>query len=224
VAASQLAALTMQQPLAGEPGIARPTRWRLAPVLACAAVLFFFALQLVLQGPMTRIDQDLTLYLATHRQAWLSHAMLLVSNSHGTEKLLGVTVLLGLWRFGRRDLGAVRLLAVVPAGMLLNVGLKNLFQRPRPTLEEPLVQLSTYSFPSGHAVASTVFYGALCALVFMHTRSTGLRVLAVALGIAMVLLVTFSRVYLGAHYLSDVVAGVSVGLLCLLLFLRFVRR
>jgi membrane-associated phospholipid phosphatase len=215
----------MQEPLAGQPGIAaRPARGLLAPVLACAAVLAFFALQVVLQGPMTRLDQDITFYLATHRQAWLSHAMLLVSNSHGTEKLLGAAVLLGLWRFQRRDPGAVRMLAVVPAGMLLNVGLKNLFQRPRPTLEEPLVHLSTYSFPSGHAVASTVFYGALCALVFMHTRSAALRALAVVLCMAMVLLVTFSRVYLGAHYLSDVVAGVSVGLLCLLLFTRFARR
>lgn len=214
----------MQEPLAREPRIARPYRSLLVPALACVAVLVFFALQLLLQGPMMHIDQEITFHLATRRQAWLSHAMLLVSNSHGTGKLLGATVLLALWRVWRRDPGAVRTLAVVPAGMLLNVGLKNLFQRPRPTLEEPLVHLSTYSFPSGHAVASTVFYGALCSLVFMHTRSPVLRALAVVLCMAMVLLVTFSRVYLGAHYLSDVVAGVSVGLLCLLVFMRFARR
>jgi undecaprenyl-diphosphatase len=108
--------------------------------------------------------------------------------------------------------------------MLLNVGLKHLFQRPRPILDEPLVELVTYSFPSGHAVASTVFYGAACALVCTHVRSPALRVLAVGAAIAMVLLVTFSRVYLGAHYLSDVVAGVAVGLASLLLFLRWRAR
>jgi membrane-associated phospholipid phosphatase len=103
--------------------------------------------------------------------------------------------------------------------MLLNVALKNLFLRPRPLLDDPLVRLATLSFPSGHAVASTVFYGAACALVFALTGSRVLRAAALAGAAAMVLLVTFSRVYLGAHYLSDVVAGVAVGLVCLCLFL-----
>jgi membrane-associated phospholipid phosphatase len=84
-----------------------------------------------------------------------------------------------------------------------------------------LVQLTTFSFPSGHAVASTVFYGAICALVFTRVRSPVLRVLAAVLAVVMVLLVTFGRIYLGAHYLSDVIAGVAVGMLCLALFLAW---
>ena len=108
--------------------------------------------------------------------------------------------------------------------MLLNVGLKNVFTRPRPVFEEPLVHLSTFSFPSGHAVASTVFYGALCALVLAHARSPAARAAAIVATVVMVLLVCFSRVYLGAHYLSDVVAGVCVGTLCLLPFLRLASR
>jgi undecaprenyl-diphosphatase len=64
-----------------------------------------------------------------------------------------------------------------------------------------------------------VFYGALCAVVFARWRSRAVRALAVGLATLMVLLVTLSRVYLGAHYLSDVVAGVAVGAICLALFL-----
>lgn len=196
----------------------------LAPALACAAILLFLALQVILQGPLTRVDQEVTLFFALRRQEWLTRFTLFFADAHDTVRVLAATALIAMWRFWRRDLRDVRLLAVVPAGMLLNVALKHLFQRPRPVLEEPLVHISTFSFPSGHAVASTVFYGALCALVFAHTRSPALRALAVLAAMVMVLLVSFSRVYLGAHYLSDVIAGAAVGLACLLLFLRYVRR
>jgi undecaprenyl-diphosphatase len=86
-------------------------------------------------------------------------------------------------------------------------------------LQDPLVHLLTLSFPSGHAAASTVFYGALCALVFARWRSRAIRAMALGFAAGMVLLVMFSRVYLGAHYASDVVAGVAVGGICLTLFL-----
>lgn len=198
------------------------TGW-LAPVLLCTMVLVFLVAQLLLEGPFTRADQQLTLFLAGHRQEWLNATMLFVADAHETIKLLAVTALLAAWRGWQRDAAALRLLAVVPAGMLLNVGLKHAFQRARPVLEEPLVHLLTYSFPSGHAVASTVFYGAVCTLALRHARSRALRAGVVVAGVAMVLLVCFSRVYLGAHYLSDVIAGVAVGTLCLVLFLRLAR-
>lgn len=195
----------------------------LLPVLVCAAIVLFFALQVVLQGPMVHVDYAITQFLAVRRQPWLTELTLFAAAAHETVKVLGATALLALWLFRKGTLRDLRLLLVVPVGMVLNVGLKVLFQRPRPVMDEPLVQLATYSFPSGHAVASTVFYGALCAVVFAHTRSRVLRGGAVLGGMLMVLLVTFSRVYLGAHYLSDVIAGVAVGTICVLLSLRYVR-
>lgn len=200
-------------------------RWRpLAPAVFCVLVVAVLALQVMLDGPLARLDQELSRYFAGQRQPVLTQFMLAVAAAHETWKVLAATALLLLWRLWRRDWHAVRLLAVVPAGMLLNVALKNAFQRARPAWDEPLVHLSTYSFPSGHAVAATVFYGAVCALVFLQARSPLLRVLAALGGAAMVLLVTFSRVYLGAHYLTDVIAGVAVGTLCVLPFLRLAAR
>lgn len=189
---------------------------RFALPLACLLVIALLAWQVLTAGPVAQLDAQLTGVLALHRQPWLTAFMLAVANGHDTLRVLGATVLVGLWLVWRGRQRDVALLAVVPAGMLLNVGLKHLFQRPRPILDEPLVHLTTFSFPSGHAVASTVFYGALCTLVFLHARSTAARALAAAAAAAMVLLVAFSRIYLGAHYLSDVVAGVCVGVLCLL--------
>ena len=209
---------------APEPPVTRSLLPVIAPVLACMLVLAFFAQQVLMQGPMTRVDEAVTAFLAAHRQPWLTLAMLWIADAHETVKLLAVTTLIAMWRIWRRDLTALRLLAVVPAGMLLNVGLKHLFQRPRPALPEPLVHLVTFSYPSGHAAASTVFYGALFALVSTRVRSPALRLLAAVAGALMVVLVCFSRVYLGAHYLSDVIAGVAVGAACLVLFLAWQAR
>lgn len=200
-------------------------RWHPAlPALACIVLLAALALQVQLEGPLARMDERATLFFAAHRQPWLTWIMRLLADAHGTAWLLAATALVALWRGWRRDATALRLLAVVPAGMLLNVGLKQLMQRVRPVLDEPLVHLATYSFPSGHAVASTVFYGALCALVLAHARTLWLRRMALAVAAVMVLLVCFSRVYLGAHYPSDVIAGVAVGFLCLSAFRRWSAR
>ncbi|HVE53303.1 MAG TPA: phosphatase PAP2 family protein [Ramlibacter sp.] len=202
----------------------KAVRWHWLLALACVLVFAFLATQLLLQGPVTHADQHVTLWLAARRHGTLSAAMLFITNVHETVLLLAATAAIAAWRAWRHDGASVRMLAVVPAGMLLNVGLKHAFARARPVLDEPLVHLTTYSFPSGHAVASTVFYGALCALVFIHSRRAAPRAAAAVGAAAMVLLVCASRVYLGAHYLSDVVAGMAVGVLCLLAFLRLRDR
>lgn len=199
-------------------------RVRLGLVLFCLAVLGLLAAQVLAHGPMLELDQAASLWFATHRHALLTRAMLLVSELHRTGQVLAAAAMLALgllWRGRRRSALA---LLVVPTGMLLNVALKESFRRLRPGIEDPLVQLASYSFPSGHAVASTVFYGMACALVFAHVRSRAWRTLAASVAVAMVLVVTFSRVYLGAHYPSDVVAGVAVGTICVVLFLRLLPR
>jgi undecaprenyl-diphosphatase len=179
--------------------------------LACVLLFALLAWQLLATGPLTRVDEAVTLWLAAHRRPALTQAMLLVSTLHETGVLLAATALLAAWFGWRHHPRWALLLLVVPAAMLVNVGLKHVFQRLRPVLEQPLVHYSTYSFPSGHGAGSTVFYGALCVLVFAHTASPRKRALAVAGAVVMVLLVCFSRVYLGAHYLSDVAAAVCVG-------------
>ncbi|MEJ5992669.1 phosphatase PAP2 family protein [Ramlibacter sp. PS3R-8] len=187
-------------------------RWTVVGV--ALSVFLLLSLLLTLGNSLAAFDLQVTQFLHARRTPWLSHAMLFVSDAHETVRILAVTVLVAMWRLYRRDRAAAAALVVVPFGQLLNVGLKHVFQRPRPVVPEPLVHLATYSFPSGHAVASTLFYGMLCALVLQRVRSPAWRAAAAAAAVAMILLVAFSRVYLGAHYLGDVVAGIAVGTAC----------
>jgi membrane-associated phospholipid phosphatase len=195
-------------------GRPRTAPLRLALVIACVLVVALLAQQVATHGPVTRFDAQVTQWWVAHRQPGLTRAMLFVSAAHRNAMLLAASVVLVIALGAPARRRSLRTLAVVPIAMVLNGGLKLVFGRPRPQLD-PLVHLTTLSFPSGHAVASTVFYGACCALVFERTRSRGVRALACGLAVLMVLLVTFSRVYLAAHYLSDVVAGIAVGIACL---------
>jgi undecaprenyl-diphosphatase len=190
---------------------------RRSALLAAALLFALLAGHLLLSGPVLPLDEVFTAWLAERRAPGLTSAMLLVSQVHETFKLLAAAILLAAWRWRRGDRPAVVALAVVPGAELLNLALKQLFRRVRPLDVEPLAHLSTYSFPSGHAVAAAAFYGAVCTLVVLRARSRALRGLAVAAGLLMVPLVGFSRVYLGAHYFSDVLAGTCVGIFCVAL-------
>lgn len=97
-------------------------------------------------------------------------------------------------------------------GMALNFLLKNLFLRQRPHFNDAILTLTSYSFPSGHTMMATVFYGTLCALAASRTRDWRCRALAIFGAAILISLVGFSRIYLGAHFLSDVLAAIAEGL------------
>ena len=111
------------------------------------------------------------------------------------------------------------LIIAVPGGVLLNAYLKHEFQRSRPQFKDPILFLTTYGFPSGHTMAATVLYGLLAAFAVWSLADRRWRVLALITAALLIVLVATSRVYLGAHYLSDVVAAVVEGLLWLALSL-----
>ncbi|MEO8190420.1 MAG: phosphatase PAP2 family protein [Acidobacteriota bacterium] len=118
----------------------------------------------------------------------------------------------GLLAWNGRRVSAFLFLGAVLGGWALESIMKIAFHRHRPNLWPPLVTEKTFSFPSGHATMCTLFFGGVAALVFHVTKKRACRVAAVAAAIPLILAVDFSRVYLGAHWLTDVVAGTLLGL------------
>lgn len=172
--------------------------------LLALAAFALVAWQVAAQGPLTAFDHTALRWMVAHRAAAITRFMLAISEVHKTLPVLGMAALLAWWELSRRGrLQAVLVLLLVPGGMLLNVAMKHLFQRARPAGDEALVRIATFSFPSGHVAAATLFYAALAALVFAHTRSRAMRGMAVGWCALMVSCVAVSRVYLGAHYVSD---------------------
>jgi undecaprenyl-diphosphatase len=184
----------------------------LALILGAALAFGEIAEDVVRGDAITLLDVRLAHWFRAHATAGFTDAMLFVTHWNGIlgSSIMGV-LLAGWFRYRKAHYWLIVVLVSVPGGMLLNVVLKHLFRRARPTLEDPLLTLSTYSFPSGHTAAATVFYGLLACYLVRQVRTWPARAAIMAAACALVMLVALSRMYLGVHYLSDVLAAAAEG-------------
>lgn len=106
---------------------------------------------------------------------------------------------------------------------LLNQLLKNLILRPRPSVEQ-LVTQGGYSFPSGHSMASVAFYGYLVYLLWKTNWKKAYKYIGTVFLIILIVLICFSRIYLGVHYASDVIAGICLSLIHLIVYLGIIKK
>jgi undecaprenyl-diphosphatase len=163
--------------------------------------------------PLTITDVRFSNWLHSHASAPLTKAMWIITSLHASVVVCTVAVLVGLYLWRRRERFWVAAFWLsVFGGLLLNNILKLVFHRARPHFRDAIQALTSYSFPSGHTMIATVFYGALAAFVIAKSKSWPLRILAAVMALTLIVLVAFSRVYLGAHYLSDVLGAMAEGL------------
>jgi undecaprenyl-diphosphatase len=127
--------------------------------------------------------------------------------------ILFVIVLFFAWK--RWWLSLVTLVIAVPGGMLLNEWVKILVHRQRPFVDGPFVDWSGYSFASGHTIGATLLYGQLLLFILPALKARHWRLLCIFSGISLVFLVGFSRIALGAHFLTDVLAAIFFGIIWL---------
>jgi len=173
--------------------------------------------------PLTLVDAKLTAWLHQHRSPTLTTALGVATHLGSSVVASCAMVVVGiylLWR--RRPYWFAAIWLSVFGGIALNRFLKYAFQRPRPSFDSPILSFSGYSFPSGHTMAATVFYGVLAAYLLSNTSNRGKRVLVILSASVLIALVGFSRIYLGAHYLSDVLGAMAEGLAWLSLCLTAV--
>ncbi len=173
--------------------------------------------------PLTIADVQISNWLNSHRSPRLTTAFLIATSFGSTLPVILIATIVGLYFLWRRQpywLAAIW--TSVFGGMLLNKYLKLVFYRPRPRFDDPIFAFTGYSFPSGHTMAATVLYGVLAALLITKTRRRGFRVVIVLTAGCLIALVAFSRMYLGAHYLSDVLGAIAEGLAWLALCLTTV--
>jgi membrane protein DedA with SNARE-associated domain/membrane-associated phospholipid phosphatase len=184
-------------------------------LLVAAGCVWLFGVvaeDLLNNDPLVRFDQTLVTILHERATPTLT-AFFLVVTALGSLETIGLLGLVVGVIFGvrRQWLNLGTWLAALAGGLVLNELLKELFARPRPYFEHPLVLETSYSFPSGHATMSLIFYGMLAYFCVLALRTWRARTAVVFGASLLVLLIGFSRIYLGVHYLSDVVAGFASG-------------
>jgi membrane-associated phospholipid phosphatase len=184
----------------------------LALVAAALSAIAFarIAEDYLTNDPLARWDVTFARWLAGERTAFGIDFFRILTfiGSPSVALAIGAVVCVALYRRGR--LVEAALLPVVLGGaQLLNLILKLVFHRPRPDVA--FVHIDTYSFPSGHAMISTAAYGAFVYLAWGRVRTPRARLALVSGTVGFVALIGFSRLYLGVHYLSDVLAGFAGG-------------
>ncbi len=144
--------------------------------------------------------------------AWLRPVMIDITALGGVTALtLLVTVSAGFLLAAGRHRHALLLVAATVSGTILGQTLKQVFARARPQLVPHLVDISTLSYPSGHAFNSAVVYLTLGAMLARTEPGWRVRIYIMAVAIALTLLIGFSRVYVGVHWPTDVLAGWVIG-------------
>jgi membrane-associated phospholipid phosphatase len=193
----------------------RSTRFLFAGFLAAAASLLLFAwlANEMLHGATLRFDNLVRDTVHSWASPPLTAAMRGITQLGSPEFLILVSVVL-IWRLaqaGRKR--AVIVLAVGAIGAeLLNLLLKQLFHRQRPEAFFGYAEPLGYSFPSGHSIGSCCFYGLAAAMVTARIESPAGKALVWAGAAVVVGLIGLSRVYLGVHYPSDVIAGYAAAI------------
>ena len=142
----------------------------------------------------------------------------------GSSIALSLATIFVVWRFAIRKWKREAILfalTMIGAG-LLNITLKLAFKRPRPVPFFNLSPPESYSFPSGHSLTSAVFFGALAAILTARIKSRRVQAAIWIVSTAMFLLIGLSRIYLGVHYTTDVIAGFAAALIWILV-VRFVE-
>jgi membrane protein DedA with SNARE-associated domain/membrane-associated phospholipid phosphatase len=167
---------------------------------------------LIHHDPLTQFDLTMANVLHRHGTPVLIELAKAISQlgSPGFVAAWSLVVCLVLLKERRRVL-LIGWIAALAGGGLLEQGLKLAFRRPRPTWEAPYLVAHGWSFPSGHAMGSLVAYGMLAYVLVLHLHSTAARRAVIAGAIVLVLAIGFTRLFLGVHFFSDVVAGYAGG-------------
>ncbi len=194
-------------------------------ILIGAAWLFGGIVEDLITGdPLILVDGFISEWFRSHATPRFTMGMHFASELASTVAVSSLFALMScvlLWQ--RRWYWLLGLVMVVPGGMLLNVLLKELFGRARPGWSDPLMALTDNSFPSGHTMMATIIYGFVATCLMLRIKSWPWRFFIAAITISLVFLVALSRMYLGAHYLSDVLAAMAAGLAWLALCLTAVE-
>jgi undecaprenyl-diphosphatase len=191
--------------------------WLAAGLAFSAFVIWAFTelVDVVVEGESRAFDRAALLWIHSTFPGWLDGPMRVITALGYfwfVLALLAVVVLL-FYRKGWK-LSAILLLVSTAGSAVLTTVLKSVFQRARPELFDSGYHASFYSFPSGHATVAVGFYGMLTLVLAYRLRGAA-RWAAVVSGIIVVLLIGFSRLYLGVHYPTDIVAGYLAALLWL---------
>ncbi|HEV7535476.1 MAG TPA: bifunctional DedA family/phosphatase PAP2 family protein [Acidimicrobiia bacterium] len=185
----------------------------LAALVAVGWVLGALAQDVVVGDGSIRFDQPVLRWFVRHREPWLTTAMRIITTSGSSAVLIPLGLAIGAWyRWGRHRPRPLTLLGAAYGGsFLLSQAVKALTDRARPPANLAIGHFGGHAFPSGHATEAAAVYGMLAIVVAAGTPRWRHKVAAWATAVMTVTIIGISRLYLAAHWFTDVLAGWALG-------------
>jgi undecaprenyl-diphosphatase len=179
---------------------------------ALASLAFVRITSELIEGDVSAVDRAILLAVARTRTPWLTIAAIDVTALGSTTLVVLFSAFTLVVLIALRDrLGAFQLLAASAGAGILTLVTKKVIERIRPEEAQQLIVVSGFSYPSGHSVATSALYLTIAIIAGRYIQHSGARVAIFLAVSAVVILVGASRVYLGVHYATDVVSGISLG-------------
>lgn len=182
-------------------------------VAAIGTAIFVAVASHVKAGSTQAFDDAMIRWMGAHHSRTLDDIMLEITALGTGTVVMMIVAVAGLFLvLTQHKYSAILLLVSTFGGLVLNEVLKLGFNRPRPSIFVPEVHTVSSSFPSGHAMSAAIVYGTVAYLAARLHKRTWARALVMTAALIVIALISLSRMYLGVHYPSDVVAGVAIGL------------
>ena len=191
-------------------------------ILVTSLSVFIFLLINVLLNNISSFDISIYNVIMSLKSGFTTFIMKVVTRFGDAEILILITIICLIFIRNKKIGGSIAInLASVG---LINYVLKKIIKRPRPPLEFRMVEESSFSFPSGHAMASMAFYGLIIYFINKNMKNEKLKkIIRISLSI-LIFLIGISRIYLGVHYASDVIAGFAISIVYLVLYITYILK
>ena len=188
-------------------------------------LFLFLAFDFVAIDRISVVDHEIAAWFHGHLTRPFIDLMLAWSDVGSPLWIAGITSIVVLILILRkRWYGLLAIVLTVPGGMLFHHLIQVIVHRHRPFRHSEFLDLGGYSFPSGHTMAATLLYGLLAVFAILFWKGWHWRMLAILGALLAIALVGFSRIALGAHYLTDVLGAIVGGTTWLILCLLVVER
>jgi undecaprenyl-diphosphatase len=184
----------------------------LGSALICLGLFFKITWELSEDSHISILDRKILLFIGEHRRPHLTGPALDLT-ALGSPTLLSIATVTAVYvLLIRRDRVGAFYFAIGSIGAGLGtLLLKYVFERPRPSVIPRLVEVSGYSYPSGHSFAATAFFTLVLFFSWRHFHKLNERFVLSTITFCLIIAVCASRLYLGVHYPSDVISGALLG-------------
>lgn len=184
-------------------------------------LLFLLLSILVVTNKTTYIDTQVHSYILNIRNDNLSNILMFLTNFAGATILLALSVILLIVMKNKKT--ALYIFINLACAFLTNEVAKTIFDRSRP-IGINLVDETGLSYPSGHSMVGLAFYGFIAYLLYENSKNKKHQIAIITFFTITILIIGFTRIYLGVHYLTDVIGGFLLGTIYLITYINIIKK